>query len=416
MRDSPYGINDIWVLDEVQTIVSYEPEIRNQAIITLLWDLNARGHEITALRIKDIILKEQYGEGIIPSNTKTGGGPILLTSSFTYVRDWINRHPFKNEPNARLICNLSNGAPIKSERIREVLNQLRLRIKRLIESGSITDNQQRQKLEYFLKTKKWNPYCFRHSSIGDDSDHLPDYALKKKVRWSMNSVQPKRYIKHRMGDELKNKILEHSGIKLTTASAVSGQRTCGRCNYVKLESKYCERSDCSYPLTQQAFDEIKAAEQAKFQELVDKSNLERDNTIQALQQELKSKTQEMQSLSELCKNSLELSSKQKSMIDDAMSKFDKVMGFYKNLESKFDTSVSITKTAFERIDELQNDMSGGLLIKLGRGDAEELQQRVRIFLQVAPDWKERTASGKVIRLTPEEERMAMELINQPKVS
>ena len=55
--DSPYGINDIWELDEVLTIVSYEQEIRNQAIITLLWDLDARNHEITALRIKDVILR-----------------------------------------------------------------------------------------------------------------------------------------------------------------------------------------------------------------------------------------------------------------------------------------------------------------------------------------------------------------------
>ena len=59
--------------------------------------LDARNHEITALRLRDIVLNEQYGDGNIPLNTKTGGGPILLTSSFTYVRDWINKHPFKNE-------------------------------------------------------------------------------------------------------------------------------------------------------------------------------------------------------------------------------------------------------------------------------------------------------------------------------
>lgn len=81
--ESPYGINDILELDDVLTIVSYEPELRNQGIITLLWDLDARNHEITALRVRDIVLDEQYGEGTIPSNTKTGGGPILLTSSFT---------------------------------------------------------------------------------------------------------------------------------------------------------------------------------------------------------------------------------------------------------------------------------------------------------------------------------------------
>ena len=204
-------------IDEVQTIVQYESEVRNQAIITLLWDLDARNHEITALRLKDIVLNEKYGEGTIPSNTKTGGGPILLTSSFTYVRDWYNKHPFKNESDARLICSLYNGAPIKSDAIRDVLAKLRSKIMRLVSQGSITDQKQRQKLEHLLRTKKWNPYCFRHFAITDDSNHLPEYALKK-VRWVMNSKQGNRYIKNSWSDDLKNKILEHSGIEIANTT------------------------------------------------------------------------------------------------------------------------------------------------------------------------------------------------------
>ena len=69
------------------------------------------------LKIKHIRLKEKYGEGEIPHEAKTGTGPILLTTSFPYVRDWLNEHPFKNEPNARLICNLINGAPLKPDNI-----------------------------------------------------------------------------------------------------------------------------------------------------------------------------------------------------------------------------------------------------------------------------------------------------------
>ena len=73
--------------------------------MTLLWDLDTRPYGITLLRIKNIRLKEQYGEGEIPYQAKTGSGPILLTLSFLYVRDWLNEHPFNNEPNSRLICN-----------------------------------------------------------------------------------------------------------------------------------------------------------------------------------------------------------------------------------------------------------------------------------------------------------------------
>ena len=54
----PYDFDVIWHLDDILTIVTYEPELRNQAIITLLWDLDARNHEITALRIKNIVLDE----------------------------------------------------------------------------------------------------------------------------------------------------------------------------------------------------------------------------------------------------------------------------------------------------------------------------------------------------------------------
>ena len=41
--------------------------------------------------------------------------------------------------------------------------------------------------------------------------HLPEYALKKKVRWVMNSQQGKRYIKHRIGDGSSTRYLSSAG-------------------------------------------------------------------------------------------------------------------------------------------------------------------------------------------------------------
>ena len=210
-RITPYSETEVWKKDEFMSIIKYEPFKRNKAALTLLWDLDARPHEVTLLKIKNIRLKEKYGEGEIPFESKTGTGPILLTTSFPYVRDWLNEHPFRNEPNARLICNLHNGAPIKPEALLSIMNQLRNRILRFVielkSKNDIESIQEKELLESLLKTKKWNPYCIRHSAITDDSDYLPEYALKKKVRWSMNSKQGSRYIKTRMGNELKNKIL-----------------------------------------------------------------------------------------------------------------------------------------------------------------------------------------------------------------
>jgi hypothetical protein len=210
-RLSPYNESEIWDREELLSIVKYEPYKRNKAILTLLWDFNARP-EITLMRIKNLRLRERYGEGEVPYEAKTGSGPILLTFSFPYVRDWLNEHPFKNEPNARLVCNLTTGGPVKPNAIWDMMRQLKIRIKRLLDNNEITDTNEREKLQYLVNTKKWNPYCIRHSSITNDSDYLPEYALKKKVRWSMNSRQGTRYIKTRLGNELKEKILQHNGI------------------------------------------------------------------------------------------------------------------------------------------------------------------------------------------------------------
>ena len=117
------------------------------------------------------------------------------------------------------------------------------RIIRLVKEKSITDIKEKEKLEYLIKNKKWNPYCIRHSAITSDSDYLPEYALKKKVKWSMNSKQSARYIKRRMGNDLKQKILVQKGI-------ISEQEierkpsilNCPRCSLVNaIENKYCSK-------------------------------------------------------------------------------------------------------------------------------------------------------------------------------
>ena len=77
-----------------------------------------------------------------------------------------------------------------------------------------------------------------------------------------------------MGDELKNKILEQNGIILDTE--LKPKLTiaiCPRCELVnQIENKYC--SKCSYPLTPQAFEEIKNEEDAKFKALEERQSKE----------------------------------------------------------------------------------------------------------------------------------------------
>jgi integrase/recombinase XerD len=279
-RLSPYNESEIWDRDELLSIIKYEPYKRNKAILTLLWDFNARPHEITLMRIKNLRLREKYGEGEVPYEAKTGSGPILLTFSFPYVRDWLNEHPFKNQPNARLVCNLTTGGPVKPNSIWDMMRQIKIRIKRLLENNLITDTKEQEKLHYLVNTKKWNPYCIRHSSITNDSDYLPEYALKKKVRWSMNSRQGTRYIKTRLGNELKEKILNYNGIVNETQTKILTVIECPRCQLVNaIENKYC--SKCSYPLKPESYEEIKASEDKRMK-ILEENQKQKDEQINQL--------------------------------------------------------------------------------------------------------------------------------------
>ena len=51
-RLSQYVETELWDRDEILTIIKYEPRKRNKAALSLLWDLDARNHEVTMLNQK----------------------------------------------------------------------------------------------------------------------------------------------------------------------------------------------------------------------------------------------------------------------------------------------------------------------------------------------------------------------------
>jgi integrase/recombinase XerD len=60
-RLSPYVETEIWDRDELFTVIKYEQYKRNKAALALLWDIDARPHEVMLLKIKHIRLNAKYG-------------------------------------------------------------------------------------------------------------------------------------------------------------------------------------------------------------------------------------------------------------------------------------------------------------------------------------------------------------------
>jgi site-specific recombinase XerD len=270
-RLSPYTIDQIWEKDEIQAILKHEPDIRNRAIITLLWDFDARNHEVTTLEIRNIIFKEKYAEGQLSHKTKTGIRPILLTFSFPFVRDWLNDyHPDKTNPKAKLICShkptikivgkdqeiVRSYGKLDADSLWWIMRELKRRIRKKLDEGIITDEKEIELLERLWQKKSWNPYCIRHSAITDDNANLKG-DIAAKVGWSPNTKQRNRYIKSKMGHDMKKNILERGGIFLDdNENIIPLSKICYRCTFVNgFDYQVCKK--CGYPLSQDALNRIK---------------------------------------------------------------------------------------------------------------------------------------------------------------
>ena len=283
-RLSPYTIDQIWEKDELQVIIKHEPDIRNKAIIALLWDFDARNHEVTTLDIRNIVFKEKYAEGQISHKTKTGTRQILLRLSFPYVRDWLNNyHPDKTNPYAKLICShkpiikyvnkekLKTYGKLDADSLWWIMKELKRKIRKKLDEGLITDEKEVELLERLLITKSWNPYCIRHSAITDDNANLKG-DIAAKVGWTPNTKQRNRYVKSKLGNDMKRNILERDGIFLdNNENIIPSIKICYRCTFINgYDYQICQK--CGYPLSQEAWNRIKDDEEKRYKDLEEKMN------------------------------------------------------------------------------------------------------------------------------------------------
>src|SRR6185437_1618018 len=98
--------------------------------------------------------------------------------------------------------------------------------------------------------------CLRHSSISYIMITFQNMPYKRS-RWSINSPEGASYIKARVENDI-NAQFSYNFI-VTNDDALKAKPpilVCDRCTIVySQEDKYC--SSCSYPLTTQAYEEIK---------------------------------------------------------------------------------------------------------------------------------------------------------------
>jgi integrase/recombinase XerD len=216
-EQSIYKPTDLWSQEDDLLFLKYCPSKRDRCYHTISRDLSCRPHEILNLRMKDIAFKTtgnyQYAEVLV--NGKTGSRHIPLISSIPYVKDWLDSHPQRGNPNAFLIPSLSDrsfGRKMNISSIHMVYRKYKLEdFTKLSEADPSVPPEDKKKVKELLK-KPWNPYIRTHSALTEKSTILKENVLRQHAGWSANSQMHLKYL-HYFGNESSESLLEAYGIR-----------------------------------------------------------------------------------------------------------------------------------------------------------------------------------------------------------
>ena len=266
-EQSIYKPTDLWTEEDDLLFLKYCPNTRDRCYHTISRDTSCRPHEILNLKIKDIIFKtaddRQYAEVLV--NGKTGTRHIPLIDSLPYIKDWLDQHPRKNNPDAYFICSRDRthfAQQLKIPSLRDNYNKYKCNFFPKILDDPLVPVDDKHKIKELLK-KPWNPYIRRHSALTQKSLFLKEHVLRMHAGWSPRSQMHLKYL-HYFGNESSDSILEAYGIitKDKVHSDALRSKLCPNCNDPnKPDSKFCAK--CRMVLTYDAYSETIEEKQIK---------------------------------------------------------------------------------------------------------------------------------------------------------
>lgn len=270
---SPYKPSDIWTNEEHAIFLKYCPMKRDRCYHAMAIDTSARPHELLGLKIKDIKFKIspdgiQYAEILVSGKTRPRTLPLI--SSIPYVKEWLQDHPLRNNPEAALFLSVGDsnfGRPITRDGLWwHFAKHYRTKyFPRLLMEKSIPATDK----EYIksMLAKPWNLYIFRHSALTQKSQILKESTLRDHAGWTMSSKMPQVYL-HYFGTESSNSLLEAYGIIKHSQKQIEilKSKACPNCNEPnKPEERFC--FNCKMVLTYDAYKDTLNGEQSKEQQL-----------------------------------------------------------------------------------------------------------------------------------------------------
>lgn len=219
--------------DDALRICECATNLRDKALFSGTLDAGCRIGEILTVRIDEVNITD-YG-AVLESTGKTGRQPVILTWSTAYLTQWLNNHPFKNNPDIPLFPNLSKARPTQLS-----YAGARKAFKECVARAGI-------------KKRVWL-HLFKHISSTEDAENgMPDSFRRYKHHWTESSKMPQVYehlsrsvipkIQQETWKRIPNanyKVVTNAQVKLAPKKDLI--RICDRCKYENSsDSVYCNR-------------------------------------------------------------------------------------------------------------------------------------------------------------------------------
>ncbi len=208
---------DLLSEDEIKSMITYAPTIRDKAFVATLYETGCRNGEMLSMKVKNVHF-EKHG-AILNVHGKTGSRRILAIMSAPYLRDWFNNHPYSDDLDSPLWI-MTDGEALTQAGSTALL-------KRIAERAKIR--------------RKVNPHNFRHSRATHLANHLTESQMKNYLGWTQSSKMAGVYV-HMSGRDTDKALLKMHGLEdETPKEAKLKPQKCPRCSIIcKPTAKFCD--------------------------------------------------------------------------------------------------------------------------------------------------------------------------------
>ncbi len=246
--------------EDIKKLIKNCNNIRNKAIISLLWETGARIGEILDLKIKNIQDEDKHMK--VTLSGKTGDRTNFLIESIGHINGWLNSHPRRDDKNAPLFVNIGNSRTGKGMQYRAIYKML----------NKVADRAE--------VDKPVNPHQFRHSRATYLASRFTEAQMCSWFGWKQGSDMPGKYV-HISSRDTENAYKRIHGVEEADDKATITTKECPRCHQnVSTTDDYCPH--CGVALSREVLDEMD-----EFQGKVRDTHLEKIGDNESLTEKMK---------------------------------------------------------------------------------------------------------------------------------